>query len=461
MLSAGAARTDITPPVGIAHAGWGAAIHEAAEGIDMPFYATALFVMDGDIEVAILDLDILILPGSLADDIRSAIASRVGIDPDHVWVSYTHTHSGAEFPDTWLKEGKELIAPYQDALPGKVAEAAAQAKGAITPVRVGSGVGHSNINVNRRPTNHDGFVFTGRNWDGVVDHSVNVVGLDDEDGAPVATILNFQCHPTVLGPANRLLSPDYPGHARATVERNIGGLCLFMQGAAGNQGPVDGFSGDVEVARKLGLRLGLEAARVRAEIDPFPRKERLVEIVASGADLGMYEDDITGEPDDTLQIGNHIAELPAAEFPPLAVIQATLDQRAAELVEVRKTGDEDAIKDAVMLSKRAWIQMNLARSVGGATTVPTRIQVIRLGSIAFVGTPVEAFAEVGLAIKEASPARQTIFAGYANESFGYMPMVADYEIGGYEPRTTPFHAGSGEQMIAECGEVLEELWADG
>ena len=42
MLTAGAGRSDITPPVGIAHGAWGAATHQRAEGVDMPFYATAL-----------------------------------------------------------------------------------------------------------------------------------------------------------------------------------------------------------------------------------------------------------------------------------------------------------------------------------------------------------------------------------------------------------------------------------
>ena len=61
MLIAGAGRSDITPPVGIAHAGWGAATHQRAEGVDMPFYATALYVTDGKLEIAIVDLDVGIL----------------------------------------------------------------------------------------------------------------------------------------------------------------------------------------------------------------------------------------------------------------------------------------------------------------------------------------------------------------------------------------------------------------
>ena len=44
MLAAGTARVDITPPIGIAHAGWGAQTHEGAEGVDMPLTITALVI---------------------------------------------------------------------------------------------------------------------------------------------------------------------------------------------------------------------------------------------------------------------------------------------------------------------------------------------------------------------------------------------------------------------------------
>ena len=73
MLKAGAGRSDITPPVGIAHAGWGAATHQRAEGVDMPFYATALYVTDGDLELAIVDLDI----GILTNEDDAAIRAEV------------------------------------------------------------------------------------------------------------------------------------------------------------------------------------------------------------------------------------------------------------------------------------------------------------------------------------------------------------------------------------------------
>src|SRR5215203_867808 len=58
MLYAGVARTDITPPLGIAHAGWGAQTHQRAGGIDLPLWATALALSDGDETVVIVDVDL-------------------------------------------------------------------------------------------------------------------------------------------------------------------------------------------------------------------------------------------------------------------------------------------------------------------------------------------------------------------------------------------------------------------
>jgi len=457
MLKAGAGRTEITPPVGIAHAGWGAATHERAEGVDMPFYATALYLAGGDTECVIVDIDIILLPAWLDEQIRTAVSRKTRVAPANIWLSATHTHAGSEFPGTFLTGGAELIDPYMQSLPGKVAEAARIARNAVVPARVGTGSGSCGINVNRRPTTPDGFMFTGRNWKGFSDHQVLVTAVDDLQGRPLATLVNFACHPTILGPANRLLSPDYPGHARRTVEQNIGGLCLFLQGAAGNQGPVITFVGDIETPRRLGRRLGLEAARVRAEIDPTPRKERLVEIVGSGADLGMYVDEPTGEPDDTLRVVNSTVRLPAGEFPPLAEIERDFDELMRKLQKARTTGDEKSIKAAVMASKRSWIRRNLAR-LAQKDPIDVHLQAIRIGDTALVGVPAEPFAEIGADVKRRSKAPHTVFCGYTNGLFAYVPTAAAYEEGGYEVRTTPFKAGADRELADACVGLVADLW---
>jgi hypothetical protein len=289
MLVAGTARTDITPPDGIAHAGWGAQTHQRAEGVDMPLYCTALYVSDeaGSVELAIIDIDTGTISVKQDLQLRDVVATATGIPGENLRIAYTHTHSGPVTGVSWIVEGAELIEPWLDSIPEKAAAAVREAKNNAKTARVTTAAGQCEINVNRRPKTADGTRYTGRDWDGFVDHEVLVTGFDDDDGAPIATIVNYACHPTIMAQDNRLITPDYPGMTRKVVEDNIGGLCLFLQGAAGNVGPIDGFTGDLSVYRKAGLRLGLEASRVRLGMDPVPRIERLMKIEPSGADLGL------------------------------------------------------------------------------------------------------------------------------------------------------------------------------
>ena len=69
----------------------------------------------------VVDLDLLLLPFSLANALRAAVAELTGVPSEHVRVSATHAHSGPSLAPTWVKEGGDLIAPYVGSLPGIVA----------------------------------------------------------------------------------------------------------------------------------------------------------------------------------------------------------------------------------------------------------------------------------------------------------------------------------------------------
>ncbi|MDA1280630.1 MAG: neutral/alkaline non-lysosomal ceramidase N-terminal domain-containing protein [Chloroflexi bacterium] len=466
MLAAGTARVDITPPIGIAHAGWGAQSHEGAEGIDMPLTITALVIeTDGNTDpaarIAVLDIDTCMLVESYDRNIREAVTSATGIPAGSQRVSYTHTHSGPIEGLSWIVQGSEMVEPWFRSMAPASAEAVQQAISNMTPVRVDTGSGHCEININRRPVSHDGSVFTGRNPGGFVDHEVLVTAFDDLDGNPVATLVNYACHPTIMGPENRLITPDYPGPTRETVESIVGGTCLFLQGAAGNQGPIDGFTGDTSVYRKLGKQLGIEAARIRLNIDPVPREEKLEKILASGADLGIYSFRQVGESDSTLGIIEATASLPIKEMPPESEVQANFDRISANLRSVRSSGGSvEQIKQAAFPAKRETLLLRHTQtfgSGGGKRDIP--IQVIRIGNTALVAIPVEPFAEIGTAVKARSPADWTLFSGYSNGYYGYLPMAYAYPEGGYEVGpTAPFEAGAAEQMIEDCLAAIQKLW---
>ena len=466
MLAAGTARVDITPPIGIAHAGWGAQSHEGAEGIDMPLTITALVIENDDNtdpknRIAILDIDTCMLTREYDNRIRHAVTQQTSIPAVNQRISYTHTHSGPIEGLSWIVQGSEMVEPWFESMAPASASAVEKAISNIVPARSDSGSGQCEININRRPVSNDGEVFTGRNPEGFVDHEVLVTAIDDLDGNPIATLVNYACHPTIMGPDNKLISPDYPGPMRETVESIVGGTCIFLQGAAGNQGPIDGFTGDTAVYKKLGKQLGIEAARVRLSIDPVPRVEKLDQILASGADLGIYSFRQAGEPDDTIELLETTASLPIKEMPPESEVQENFDRIKLNLEHVRNSGGSiDDIKQAAFPAKRETLLLRHTQTFGrGGEKQEIPIQVIRIGNTALVAIPAEPFADIGTAVKERSPADWTLFSGYANGYYGYLPMAYAYPEGGYEVGpTAPFEAGAAEQMIEDCIEAINKLW---
>jgi len=464
MLKIGTSRVDITPPIGMPHANWGSAVHQVAEGIDMNMYCYAMYIESESTnnKIVILDFDLCSMSDEIGDMVRDAVISSLDIPKENIRVCMSHTHAGPPYgrDDStgggWITEGVELINPYYDSFPAKISKAVNEAVISAVDCNVSYGNGRSDININRRPADKSGTLFTGRNWSGVVNHSVDVIGFDDVNGDPVATIVGYACHPTILGPENRLLSPDYPGHMRKTVEEIIGGRCLFFQGAAGNQGPIHTFVGDVEVARKAGKILGLEASKVRMSMDPFEREEKLVEIIPAGADLGMYEDVAISEPNDDLLINNAYIDLPTMDFPPYEEASEIYNNALEELKKARESGNVEEIKKMVSKVKRAnFTRKNSSRSEGGKVNI--WIQTIKIGDIILQGLPLEPFIEYGNKIKSLNPNKKVVLSGYSNGIYGYLPTAKAYEEGGYETRNTPLSPESEEIIIDICDSEIKKF----
>lgn len=53
-------------------------------------------------------------------------------------------------------------------------------------------------------------------------------------------LVNYACHPVVIGVDNLRYSADYPGVMTQVVEKTFGGgpLCFFLQGAPGDINPL-------------------------------------------------------------------------------------------------------------------------------------------------------------------------------------------------------------------------------
>ena len=264
-----------------------------------------------------------------------------------------------------------------------------------------------------------------------------------------------------MGHENEWVTPDFPGPMRSVVEHAVGGLCLFLQGASGNQGPLDGFTGDLSVYRKAGSKLGAEAARVRLNIDPFEREERLEKILTSGADLGIYTDVPKSEPDDTVAVSNVPVELPAREVLSLAEAESIFAVRESELADTRSSGaSEEDVRAAVSKVMRANIQLSVAR-LSEANTKDGHIEItaqsMRIGETVLVSIPVEPFAELADSVKKRSGIKNTVCSGFSNGHINYLATDQAFEEGGYEVGVSVFAPVSAELTIDASLEAIDNI----
>ncbi|MEW6754614.1 MAG: hypothetical protein AB1505_27070 [Candidatus Latescibacterota bacterium] len=426
-LQIGVARADITPPVGIPMVGF--AGRDESDDVHDPLTATALVATQGEVSAALVCLDLLFLAGETADAMRAAIAAATGIPAGYVALCSAHNHYGPS-----VDRGESpLVEAYRahlgHVLVGLVGRAQRQRRSA----RLGVGWGDSDIGVNRRERRPDGQIVLGENPAGPVDRQVGVLRIDQEDGAPLATVVSFACHPVCQHAQIRALSADYPGRMRQVVETLTGAPCLFLQGAAGNINPIR-MEHAYEPARSLGTRLGSEAVRVWETIKPGH---------------------VSG-----LRVAAGTVCLPRYRYGSPEAAAALVGQLEQELAGLDAQGNESA-------SRRWWTHHRLERArqvVESWTTgaalpgVEAELQAWRLGGVGMATAPGEIFTEIGQRVKAASPFADTFFAGYTNGSIGYVPVRKAYLEGGYEvTHACQVDPEAGEIVEAECLKLLRTL----
>jgi hypothetical protein len=445
----GVAARDVTPPVGIYARSWGAARHEVAEGVHRPLTATALALRPlegGGPELAIVALDIGWFPYRPDErSIRGAILAATGLEETNLLINMSHTHGGANV-NTQLRDrpGGELVAPYLERLVAEVAAAIGDARGRAAPAWITYGYGRCALAANRDYWAPDlGRYVCGYNPAGPADDTVLVARVSADGGAPIATLVNYACHPTTLAWQNRLLSPDYIGATREVLERAFGAPCLFLYGAAGELGPREGFVGDPAVADRNGRQLGYAAAAAVEALPPPASRLVYTGVVASGANLATWEYRPLPPPDlaRCARLEARVAHVPLARKPALTPV----DPPGAE------GGDPAAEAEKAM--RRTFIQAAL----GDAPLHQMPLWAWRLGDALLVACPNEAYSQMQTELRARFPRNPVLVLGCTNGTVGYLPPRSAYGSGLYQEQQSPFLPGCLEQTIEAAALALEAL----
>ncbi|MDE2817644.1 MAG: hypothetical protein OXM03_07885 [Chloroflexota bacterium] len=448
-LQAGAATANITPWLGIEVPG----SHRTryAEGVDDELLAKALVIDNGDMRIALITCDLIVMPQGMADRAKERIAARCDIPPENVMINATHTHTAAGVADL-LGTGEDKA--YVEWAPLKMADAVEVATHRMQAARIGFATAHEDrISFNRRWHMRDGTVRMNPgagNPDLVKptypkDPEVTMLYVEGADGRPIAAVSNFVLH--YVGTDNGLaISADYFGHFHRLIQRYLDPQCVGMvwNGTSGDINNND-YSGKIRWTAS-GHKQAIKMANVLAghlitEIQLMEMQDELV----LGAAVGTFDFERKDITDEDLAMAEKILAVPAGTYtgydsgPFSWVVGQTLPH---------------GLSDVYAVECQRLAQMPLSHSAP--------VQALRLGDASIVALPGEIFVEFGLNIKQQSPASPQFVVSLANGYIGYVCTdKALTEHGGYETwagYSSLGGVGTGPAMEKCALELLSQLF---
>jgi len=401
-LRAGIAKVDITPTESLYMGGYDESGRPGpSDGVYGKIYLRALVFDDNIKRIVFIEADIVDLPQEDYLPLTNLISSQTGIPFENIMVGCVHNHA-APYPDEKNKNSewsKQLNNRFVTVVKNAVAD--------LEPVKLGGGIGKSNIGMNRRKRMNDtisylsfdennssqssgkfktdkpvkiremeGVYRLGANPSGPIDDEVGILRIDKLSGQPKAVFVNYACHGTSLGARNTKISPEWNGHMLQYIEKEIPGVTgIFAQGASGDINP-----------RFVG---GLDG----------------------------YKDDLKK----TEELGNEIGKVVVQVFSDIKTSQPVKPQ--IKLVH----------KDITCPRKYAAVVADFRN-----TTLDVPTTAIKIDQFTWVTFPGELFHEIGKNIKLSTHSDFPFIVGYCNGALGYLPTQQAHSEGGYEPWSTQF-----------------------
>lgn len=442
-LEIGAAETDITPPVGGRMAGY--FDERLATGVHDPLKAKALVFRQGTQQVSLVCCDLVGVPLKLTSQARAVASQRTGIPVSHIVVSATHSHTGPLFMDVRrdylhksaiAKNGSDPAEPidYPGLLSARIVEAIVAAQSNLKPATLSAGIGKlDGITFNRRFWMKNGKVVFNPgllNPDivrpaGPSDSDVGILlARTGNDGQPFAGLTVFAMHSDTVGGTE--YSADFEYFLEQTLRQRFGTgfVSAFAAGTCGDLNHINvskkeatrGFEVPERIGRMLGNTVLDTAAKARSLRRP------------------------------ALAVRSTTVQVPLQRFTPeqLADAQSKIDKIADPKTE---------------FATKVTVVKVLDLAARGETC-PMEVQAIQLDSdTALVCLPGELFVELGLAIKQASPFKNTLVLTICNDRPSYVPTRKAFSEGSYEITNARVQPGVGETLVDTALQLLKSLKA--
>ncbi len=244
-LSAGAARVDITPRLGLPLGGFSVIAPKRAVVACGRLFANVLVIDDGRERVALVTLDLHAGSRYLAEAIAAEIPPKRGLPVDRIVLAATHTHYGPAglygdpMYDVRAGSSEGFDKSYTVWLAGRVAQAADRACRTLAPARIGFGShllwrhSHNKSLVAFRANGTSPSDFAEELAGGAivptlpekrraVDPRVKVLWAEKRSTRePIGAFATFSAHPCTIDPLRGVMSSDTFGHATRVATDQI------------------------------------------------------------------------------------------------------------------------------------------------------------------------------------------------------------------------------------------------
>lgn len=395
---AGAASAEMPVEIGIPMAGY-ADRTGPSTGRHSPLSITALALSVGDQELIVMAVDLVSIDRSLCDQITRTAA----IDPASLLIVASHTHSGPAgishaLHPAWANEvDHDLRRQVVASCAGTIERARHLREDALLSIGYAE---TSNLACNRNDPESGS------------SSELTTISACSPTGKPLATIVHWPCHPTILGSDNRLLSADFPGALRSRLhDHHDPAPVLYLNGSAA----------DISTRFTRQSQTPDEVERISSALADAARTAQ-----TKGVELAP-------------RIAHQRRQINLDGWS-----DAQLEQQMAELDNLKNVtleGDRIAATTSQGSAMLRALQASPCRPRRRTVT----LDAWQVGSHVIVAIPGELASSLGEQITDNSPHSTTV-AGYANGYVGYVPDCAMYDAKTYEALASPWAPGSGETM---------------
>jgi neutral ceramidase len=420
-LLAGAAKTDITPPLGTFING--DFVSHYAQWIHDPLYSKALVLQENNTTIAIVVVDICVLPVEFVEEVKSLITKQTGIRLENVLLSSTHTHAAGSVASVYLCTSDLL---YTKKLPALIAQSVMEAQQNLRPAKIGFGSTEVPEHVRCRryfmeetyqplnpvtadfdkiKTNPFGKEELIIKAESETDPQVSFFAVQGIDGKWISLVANYSLH-YVGDWDNGTISADYFGVFSEAIKQEL---------KAGDE-----FVGMMSNGTSANINIWDFNKDGHYPSGKFEKSELIGKDIAEKVFQSF--DQIQWEEDPSLEI--QYEELP------VGVRKPTIEEleRARKII-AESSYENLQVNDEGLRSIYAREQV-LLNELPDELKFP--IQALKIGGGIIGALGAEIFAETGLWLKANAPTPKYFTIGLANGNCGYLPPAHEFLLGGYE-----------------------------